>query len=200
MDASAPARARTNWQDTLRNASGLALLGIVTTIAALPVVTAGAAIGTASAAVHDFCEDGSMPRVRTTARRFARALLPGLPATAVALVGALLLILDVRALVTERVPGGPVLLVATAVVGVALLGGAGLTVVEAGRRCGRAWLAASRHAVLCGLSRPVPVLAMGLAIAMAMLLAMVIPVTTPILVGFALFALHAIARRTVLVS
>ncbi len=196
MDTPAPVRTRTTWLETLGNASALALLGIVATIASLPVLTAGAAIGSASAAVHDFCENGSMPPVRTTARRFTQALLPGLPATMVALAAALLLTLDVRALVAGQVPGGSAVLLATAVVGIALLGAAGLTVVEAGRRGGRGWLASARAAVLRGSSRPGPVLAMGLAVAMAVLLAAVIPVTTPILVGFALFALHAIARRS----
>ena len=38
---------------------------------------------------------------------------------------------------------------------------------------------------------------MGLTLVLAVLLAAFIPATTPILVGFALFALHAIARRSV---
>jgi hypothetical protein len=194
-DLPATTRTRIDWRDTVRNASSLALCGIAATVAALPVVTAGAAFATASAAVHDFCEYGSMPPLRTSARRFVRALLPGLPATAVALAAAVLLIVDVRALVAGRAPGGPVLLVATAVVAVALLGTAGLTLVEVGRRGGRGWLAAARSAVQYGLSRPAPVVGMGLALVLAVLLASFIPATTPVLVGFALFALHAIARR-----
>lgn len=195
MDTPAPARARTTWLDTVSNASYLALLGIVTTIAALPVITAGAAVGTASAAVHDFCENGSMPAARTCLRRFTRALAPGLLATAVALATTMLIVLDIRALVAGQVPGGPVLLAVTCAVGVALAGGAGLTVVEAGRQGGRGWLPSARLAVLHTLSRPVPVLGMGLTLVLAVLLAAAIPVTAPILVGFALFALHAIARR-----
>jgi hypothetical protein len=196
VDQSAPTHPRTDWRDTVRNASTLALAGFVTTVAALPMVTAGAAVATASAAVHDFCEYGSMPGLKTTARRFGRALAPGLLATAVALAGAVLLVLDVRALVSGRVPGGSVLLAATVVVGVALLGAAGSTVVEVGRRGGQGWLAAARSSVQCGLSRPAPVLGMGLTLVLAVLLAAFIPATTPILVGFALFALHAIARRS----
>jgi hypothetical protein len=195
VDLSATPRPRTDWRDTVRNASSLALCGIVATVAALPVVTAGAVFATASAAVHDFCEYGSMPPLRTSARRFARALVPGLLATVVALAAVVLLVLDVRALVAGRVPGGPVLLAVTAAAGVALLGVAGSAVVEVGRRGGRGWLPAARSAVLCGLSRPGPVLGMGLTLVLAVLLAAFIPATTPILVGFALFALHAIARR-----
>lgn len=186
---------RPHWTETLRNASSIALCGILATVAAVPVVTAGAAFATASAAVHDFCEYGTMPPLRTSARRFARALVPGVLAGAVALAAAVLLVLDVRALIAGRVPGGAFLLAVTLAVGVALLGAAGLTLVEVGRRGGRGWLPAARSAVLCGLSRPAPVLGMGLTLVLAVLLASFIPATTPILVGFALFALHAIARR-----
>jgi hypothetical protein len=191
----ATARARTDWRDTVSNASSIAVVGIATTIAALPVVTAGAAFATASAAIHDFCEYGAMPPIRTSARRFGRALAPGLLATAAALGMLVLIVLDVRALIAGRVPGGPVMLAVTAAAGVALFGLAGWTVVEVGRRGGRGWLPATRLAVLCGLSRPAPVAGMGLALVLAVLLAAFIPATTPILVGFALFALHAIARR-----
>jgi hypothetical protein len=187
---------RPHWTDTLRNASSIALCGIVTTVTALPVVTAGAAFATASAAVHDFCQYGTMPPLRTSAGRFARALAPGLLAGPAMLVLVALLVIDVRALVSGRVPGGPVLLAGTVGVAMALLGVAGLTVVEVGRHGGRGWLPAVRSAVLCGLSRPAPVLGMGLALMIAVLLASFIPVTAPILLGFALFALHAIARRT----
>lgn len=186
---------RPHWTDTVRNASSIALCGILATVAALPVITAGAALATASAAVHDFCEYGSMPPLRTSARRFGRAVVPGLVATAVMAGAAVLLVLDVRALVAGRVPGGPVLLAVTVAVAMALLGTAGLTAVEVGRRGGRGWLPAARSAVLCGLSRPAPVLGMGLALVLAILLASFVLATTPILVGFALYALHAIARR-----
>lgn len=196
VEIPATARARTGWRDTVSNASSVALVGIVATVAAVPVVTAGAAFATASAAVHDFCEYGSMPPLRTSARRFGRALVPGLLATAVTLAVLVLVVLDVRAVVAGRVPGGPLLLAITATVGVALLGMGGWTVVEVGRRGGRGWLPAARLAVLCGLSRPRPVLAMGLTLVLAVMLAAFIPATTPVLAGFALFALHAIARRS----
>lgn len=187
---------RTDWRDTLRNATTLAVLGFVTTVAALPVVTAGAAFATASAAVHDWCEEGRMPDLRTTARRFGRAVLPGLPAVVLAVAGTVLIVLDVRALVAGHVPGGSGMLAVTAAAGVALLGTAGLTVVEVGRQGGQGWLAAARFAVRCGLSRPAPVLGLGLTVVLAVLLAAFIPATAPIVVGFALFALHAITRRT----
>jgi uncharacterized membrane protein YesL len=186
---------RTDWRDTLRNATELALLGIVTTVAALPVLTAGAAIATASAAVDHWCEHGRLPDAATTVRRFGRAVLPGTGAVGIAAVAAILFFLDVRALVTGVVPGGVALLVVTVVAGTALFGTAGLTVVEVGRRGGRDWRAAVRVAVRTGLDRPASVLACGLTLGLATVLATVVPGTAPILVGFGLFALHAIARH-----
>lgn len=186
--------------NTLRNASILAVLGFAVTLVSLPLVTAGAAVATGSAAVHDWCSYGTMPDLRTTARRFGRALLPGLLATVVAALFAVLIVLDVRALIAGRVPGGPGLLAITVAVSVVLLGVAGLTVVQVGRQGGRGWLPAARLAVRCGLSQPGPVLGMGLTLVVAGLLAAFIPATTPILVGFALFAQHAIARRTLMID
>jgi hypothetical protein len=171
------------------------VLGIVTTVAALPVVTAGAAIATASAAVDHWTEHGRLPDAATTVRRFGRAILPGIGPAVIAAVAALLLFLDVRAVATGAVPGGAVLLVITTVVGIALLGTAGLAVVEVGRRGGRGWLPATQVAIRTGLDRPHWVIACGLALGLAAILAAVVPATAPILVGFGLFALHSIARR-----
>ena len=137
-----------------------------------------------------------MPSLRTSAQRFVRALVPSLAATALMAVGLLLVVLDVRALVAGQVPGGPVLLAATAATGVALLGVAGLTVVQVGREDGRGWMPPARFAARYAVARPGPVVGMGLTLVIATLLAAIIPVTTPLLCGFALFALHAVARRT----
>lgn len=196
IDSEDTSSARGDWRDTLRNASTLALLGIVTTLATVPVVTAGAAFATASAAVHDWCEQGRMPEAGTTLRRFRRALLPGVPVTAIAAAAVALLVLDVRALISGRVPGGIALLAVTAAIGVALLGTAGLTIVKVGQQGGTGWLPAARSAGRFALTRPAPVLAMGLTLVLGTLLAAFIPATTPILIGFALHAQHAINRRT----
>jgi hypothetical protein len=76
-----PATVRRDWRDTLSAASDLALLGIATALAALPVVTAGAAVAAASAATHDWCRSGRLPAARVSAQRLRRGLLPGAGAT-----------------------------------------------------------------------------------------------------------------------
>src|SRR5574342_1360813 len=82
--AAGPQRERRDWRDPLREASDLAALGILLTLVSVPVVTLGAALATGSAAVHDWVHTQQWPPVRTTLRRFARALLPGLGALVVA--------------------------------------------------------------------------------------------------------------------
>ena len=74
---------RPDWRDSLALAADLALLGIVTTLAALPVVTAGAALATASVAADHVCRDRALPPVPLLWHTFRRALLPGLGATPV---------------------------------------------------------------------------------------------------------------------
>ena len=76
--------ARQPWRDTVRVAADLALLGIVVTAAALPVVTAGAAVATGSAALHHFLTRDRWPDGRDAWRAFRRGLLPGLGAGACA--------------------------------------------------------------------------------------------------------------------
>jgi hypothetical protein len=191
-----PVPVRRNWQDTFRNASDLALLGILTTVGSLGVVTAGAAVATASAAVHDWAADESWPRFRVTLHRFARGLLPGIPATLVALVASALLTLNLSAIARGVVPGGAPLAAATILLIVAALGYAGITVVEVGRSGGTGWRAAARAAAQTAQRRPLAVLAcagvIGLVIALAL---MIIPVLVPVLAGYAIFALHMVIHR-----
>lgn len=179
---------------SLADAADLALLGIVTAVASLPVVTAGAAVAAASAAVRDRCTDGSLPGWRTTGLRFWRGILPGSGATAVTLAAAGLILIDLRALAAGVVPGGAMVLVATAGVALLLSGLAGLVLIEVGRRDGRAWLASVRAALSTAWLRPGRVAAAGGIGFLAALLALVIPVTAPIVLGCYLFALHAWAK------
>jgi hypothetical protein len=87
------------------------------------------------------------------------------------------------------------MLVITVAVCIALLGTAGLVVVEVGRAGGRGWLAATRVAIRTALDRPHRVIVCGLTLGFATVLSAVLPATAPIQVGFGLFALHSIARR-----
>lgn len=180
--------------DSVVEAADLALLGIVAFAASLPVVTAGAAVAAASAAVRDRCADGSLPSWRTTGSRFWKGILPGSGATAVTLAAAVLLVIDVRALLAGAVPGGQAMLAVTAGAAVLLSGLGGLVLIEVGRHDGRAWIESLRAAVGTAWLRPVRVvLAAGIGI-VAALLTLAIPVTAPVVLGCYLFALHAWAK------
>lgn len=184
---------KTRW-DHVAEAADLALLGIVAFVASLPVVTAGAAVAAASAAVRDRCATGSLPSWRTTGSRFSRGILPGSGATVVTLAAAGLLVIDLRALQRGVVPGGPMVLAVTAAVAVLLCGLGGLVLIEVGRRDGRAWLASVRTAVGTALQSPVRVVLAAAIGLVAGLLALAVPVTAPIVLGCYLFALHAWAK------
>jgi hypothetical protein len=173
----------------------LALLGIVLTAAVLPVVTAGAAVATASFAVDHWCRNQAWPRPGTLLRMFGRAVLPGLGALAVLGIAALFFAVDVTALRAGRVPGSPVLLVLTVVAGALATGLAALTVVLLGRQPTRGWRWAIRTGWRHTLATPLLPLTLTGVLAMAALLAWMIPVTVPLVAGFALFATHVVARR-----
>src|SRR4051812_50026813 len=77
-----PTARRRDWRDAARDATDLALLGIAVSIAALPLLTAPAAVAAGSAAVHDRLATGDWPAPGRTLRRVGpggRAGLPGAP-------------------------------------------------------------------------------------------------------------------------
>lgn len=192
----APAAVGRDWRDTLRDAADLALLGILTTLAALPLVSAGAAVATASTALHQWARQGHWPPARDLLRTFGRALLPAAVATLVAAAGAALLTANALALAAGAVPGGTALVVVTALLGALACGLAGMIVVQVGRQDAQGWRDAARLATRTALDRPVTLLAATGTVAIATALgALVLPLITPILAGYVLFALHAIARR-----
>lgn len=194
--AIAPAAARRDWRDTMRGGADLALLGILTTLAALPVVTAGAAVATASTALDQWTREDRWPDARTLLRTFGRAVLPGAAATLVAAAAAALLTLNALALSAGVVPGGTALVLITAGIGALACGFAGMVVVRVGRQDGQGWRRATRAAASQAVERPAALFAAIGALAFAVALAtLVLPLVTPILVGYALFALHAITRR-----
>ncbi|GAA1416419.1 hypothetical protein ACFQZ4_29310 [Catellatospora coxensis] len=179
----------TDWRDTLRDAADLALVGIVVTVAAVPVVTTGAALAVGAEAVHLRFTDGHWPGPRDLLRSFGRRLLPGALATIVLLGALLLLTLNIFWLNQGLVPGGGVLLAVTAIAAVALLGLAALALPFLGR--GYTY----RRALRTALSRPTLIVTCAGVIGIAFLLGSVLPVTAPLLVGYLLFALHTITRR-----
>ncbi|MEV4822003.1 hypothetical protein [Micromonospora sp. NPDC049274] len=187
---------RRDWRDVARDAADLALLGILLTLAAAPVLTAAAAAGVASAAVHDWTRTGSWPSARATARRFGRAVLPGVPVSLLALAVAVLLAADLAALAAGRVPGGLPALAVTALVAAGLAGYAGLVVVEVGGYGGGRWRVAARSAARACLDAPLRWAALsGVATLAGLLAVLVTPVAVPILVGYTVAALHAVAGR-----
>jgi hypothetical protein len=185
MSAEPVGAGRRDWRDTGRVAADLALLGLLVSAAALPVVTAGAAVATGSAAVHHYLEHDRWPGPGFCWRVFRRRLLPGLAAVLACALLAALVAVDLRALSAGRVPGGAPLIAVTVVAVVAAVGYLGLLVVAAG--AGRA-SARGRG--------PVRVAAMAGVVALAALLAVLVhPVLVPVLAGYAIFALHVVARR-----
>ena len=182
--------ARQPWRDTVRVAADLALLGIVVTAAALPVVTAGAAVATGSAALHHFLAHDRWPAARDAWRVFRRGLLPGLGATGCAAGAAALLGVNVLAIAAGIVPGGRPMTVLTVALAAVAAGWAGLVVVRVGSRGGHGWRPAARTA-----TTPAALLAAAGVVALSVLLAVLVhPVLTPVLAGYALLALHAVAR------
>ncbi|ROO51596.1 hypothetical protein EDC02_6479 [Micromonospora sp. Llam0] len=196
-----PAPARADWRDTLRAATDLALLGIVTALASAAVLTAGAALATASAAIHQWTVDGHWPGLRDLASHFWRGLAPGAVATVVAVVGTLLLGGNMVLISAGMVPGGTVLLVGTGLLAALMAGLAGITVVQTGRGggdgpAGQGWRAAARDTWRIAERRPLAVLAATGVVSLAGLLtALTMPILAPILLGYTLFALHTALRR-----
>ena len=176
------------WRDTVRSATDLALLGFLITGAALPLVTAGAAVATGSAAIRHHLDHDAWPTAGASLRTFRRALVPGLAASAAVLLLAALVVVDVRALRAGAVPGGPV---ATGAVLLAAGLGAGFAGLLAVAAPDRAPLTAALR-----LARPVVLAAATAVVALTALLAVLVhPVLIPPLIGYGLFALHVLTRR-----
>ena len=172
---------RQDWRNSLRLAADLALLGRLVSVAALPVVTAGAAVATGSAAVHHFLEHDRWPGPRACWAVFRRSLLPGFVATVVFAVAALLVVADFLALRRGLVPGGVPMMLLTLAAAAVAAGYAGLLVVArgSGRRLSISSVAS----------------AAGVVTVAAVLAVLIHPVLVAVLLGYVLFALHVVARR-----
>jgi hypothetical protein len=188
----APTPVRRDWRDSFAAMADLALIGILVTVAALPVVTAASALRTGSVAVRHRYTTGGLPPVRPLLTAFRRGLWKGAVVTALAVLAAALLALDLAALASGAVPGGTPLLIVTAAVVPWLVGVAVATIVHCGRHPDAGWRAAVRWAVRLAPHRSLPA---GLAVALAGFLALAIPATIPLLPGFALFAAHVLTDR-----
>jgi hypothetical protein len=167
-----------DWRESVRLAADLALLGMLVCVAALPVVTAGAALRTGSAAIGYYLTHDRWPEPAFCRRIFRRGLLPGLAGTLAFAAAATLVVLDVRALRSGLVPGGLPLIVLTVLVAAGALGYAGLSLTGASVRGLREIASAA-----------------GVLTLAAVLALLVHPVLAPVLAGYTLFALHVLARR-----
>ena len=178
---------RRDWRDTVRTAADLAVLGFAVTLASLPVLTAGAAVGTASEALRHFLAYDSWPPPATNRATFRGRLARGLWAGPALLLGLGLIALDVVAVRRGLVPGGAVALTAVLLVAVLAAGWAALVAVLAGRPRAAAMLAAAHPPLLAA--------AGGVVLVAGLLALLVHPVLVPVLAGFALFALHVVTAR-----
>jgi uncharacterized membrane protein YesL len=186
---------RADWREGLSVAADLALIGIAVTVVSVPLLTAGAAVRTGSVAVRHVVDGEPLPSTVDMWRVFRRALAPGALASAVVLVVAGLLAVDLAVLSSGRVPGGAAVLVVTAVVAAALAALAGLTAVRLGRAPEDTWRAATRAAFATSRRAPGAAVAAAGVLVLVTVIAVLVPVTAPLLVGYLLFALHVVVRR-----
>jgi len=176
---------RRDWRETVRIATDLALLGFLVTLAALPLVTAGAALAAGSVAVHHHLENDRWPTPRATWAVFRRTFVPGLLAGLAVAAAALLLTVDVLAVRSGAVPGGTPLLALTVLLAAGATGYGALAVVAVG--AGRSWRTATTGRAAAA--------AAGVVTLAAVLAVLVHPMLVPVMLGYALFALHVVSRR-----
>ncbi|GIE99288.1 hypothetical protein [Paractinoplanes rishiriensis] len=181
-----------DWRDSLRLAADLALLGMLVTVLSLPLLTAGAAVGVGSHAIHHLITEGRWPTLAECWQAFRVRLVPGLWAGPVVAVGFGLVVLDVAALRRGVVPGGAAAVTVVLIAAAVAAGYAALVAVQAGIT-GRG---AARAAWSLALARPVTVLAgAGIVVFAALLAGFVHPVLVAVLAGYVLFALHVVTAR-----
>ncbi|MGI5238156.1 hypothetical protein [Dactylosporangium sp. CA-139066] len=186
-----------DWRDTFSVAADVALVGIVVTAASVPLVTAGAALRTGSAAIRAIV-DGEGVDAGAMWRLFRASILKGAVAVAVAAACGLLLVFNVGVVASGRVPGGSPALAGTGVVAAALLAVAGLGIVRLGRDTSRSgWLDALRWAGRTAWRQPGAAAAVAGVSAVAAALAVFVPLTAPLMVGYALYGAHAVTARLV---
>ncbi|GAA3451946.1 hypothetical protein [Dactylosporangium matsuzakiense] len=188
---------RRDWSETITVAADVALVGLFVTVASVPLVTLGAAVRTGSSAVGVIArgEKVSLPAMW---RLFRASLVRGLVASLAAFALVLLLVYNVGAVAGGRVPGGSPALAGTGVAVVVLLAIGMLTLVRLGRDTSpSSWREALRWAARTAWRQPGAAAAVAGVSAVAAALALFVPLTAPLLVGYALYAAHAVTTRLV---
>jgi hypothetical protein len=186
---------RPDWRDTVSAAADLALVGVCVVVAALPVVTAGAALATGSVAARHWVLHREFPPFGELWRGYLRWIPRGAAAAALLVAAGVLVGFDLRALAGGLVPGGRVGLLATAAVVVWAAAVTVLTTVGLGRWPGEGWWAATRWAVSTTIAAPHRAVVPLLVVALAATLGSMVPATSPLAVGYGLFAIHVVADR-----
>ena len=184
--------ARRDFRETVTVAADLALVGIAVTVSSLPVLTAGAAVHAGSVAGRDII-DGSAVRPAELWRVFRRSLLPGAAATVATAATAWLLLFNLGAVASGRVPGGLPVLVGTGVVAAALLAACAFGVVHLAHH--HSWAGALRWAAGTVRRQPLTAAMVAGVSSIAAVIGAIIPVTAPLLVGYLLFAVHVVVAR-----
>ncbi|MEV0127718.1 hypothetical protein AB0H83_04540 [Dactylosporangium sp. NPDC050688] len=184
--------ARRDFRETVTVAADLALVGIAVTVSSLPVLTAGAAVHAGSVAVRDIM-DGSAVRPAELWRVFRRSLLPGAAATVATTATAWLLLFNLGAVASGRVPGGLPVLVGAVAVAAALLAAGAFGVVHLAHH--HSWTGALRWAAGTVWRQPLTAAMVAGVSSIAAVLGALIPVTLPLLVGYLLFAVHVVVAR-----
>ncbi|WP_433206667.1 hypothetical protein ACQP00_39945 [Dactylosporangium sp. CS-047395] len=186
-----------DWQETVTLAADVALVGIAVTVAAAPLVTAGAALRTGSAAICVIAR-GEKVSPRAMWRLFRASLLPGLLASLLTAALVLLLVFNVGAVAAGRVPGGSPALAGTGAAAAVLLAIAMLALVHLGRSTTPSgWRSAVQWALATTWRQPGTAAAVAGVSAVAAVLALLVPLTAPLLVGYGLYAAHAVTARLV---
>jgi hypothetical protein len=176
--------------------SELCLLGLVATALSLPVVTVGAVVAVLSSAVAHWADHDDLPQWRVMAAELRQRLLPGVAVSVVGVLGALVVVSQVRWLAGGAVPGGTPALVALLVATAGLLAVVLLAVPRLAG--GGSWRAALGGGWAALLRVPAAgAAALGVTF-VAALLAVTLPGVGLLLPALLVLALHAVHRALVL--
>ncbi|MEJ3659039.1 hypothetical protein WEH80_39390 [Actinomycetes bacterium KLBMP 9759] len=183
------------WKEQVRRVSELALLGVVASALALPVLTVGAVVATLSGAVAHWVEHDELPSWRVLGAELRRRLLPGVVVSAAGLLAVLVVAAQLRWLGSGAVPGGGVGGAAVLAAVAALLGVVLLAIPRLAG--GRTWRGALADGWVDARRVPVAAAAAVGAAVIAALLGVLLGAVAFVLPAFLVVALHAVHRAMV---
>jgi hypothetical protein len=195
LSDAAGSRAYPGWKGVLISAADTTLIGVCVVVAALPIVTLGAAAATGSFAIRHRHVRQRFPQPSEVWRLFLRWILPGALAFAMAAGLAALLAFDLRSVARGMVPGGPVVVVVTIVIVTWLVAVTTMTLLHLGRWPGDGWWSAVRWAARVPLAVPHRVVVPVFVATAAILASIAVPAASPLLAGFGLLGVHLTADK-----